>query len=308
MTSVLDLPRLTAYGHELDMRPASFGELRPSIGLIDDAEALRERMREDGYLYLPGYLDRQEVLQARGDVMAVLAKEGLLDPDCPPLEGVRRREGRTGKGGVRADVARNVPTLQGLLYGGRMLAFYRRFLGGDVLHFSYTWLRAILPGRAAAPHYDIVFMGRGTPNLYTAWTPLGDITYEMGGLMILEQSHRLEHIKNTYGQRDVDTYCANHANNAPWASNQKRWSGHLSKNAVRLRDTLGGHWLTAEFRMGDLLTFGMFTLHASIDNQTDRVRLSSDSRYQLASEPADERWIGEQPIAHGVAGRRGRIC
>ncbi len=304
----LELPRLTALGHELDTRAECFGELRSSIDLIDDADALRERMGEDGYLYLPGYLDRELVLEARRGVTGILAEEGLLDPDFPPLEAVLRQDGRTGKAGVRNDVARRVAALQQLLYAGRMMELYRRFLGGDVLHYSYTWLRAILPGRAAAPHYDIVFMGRGTPNLYTAWTPLGDISYATGGLMILEQSHRLEQIKNTYGRRDVDTYCANHANNEPWASNEKRWSGHLSKNAARLRDTLGGRWLTTEYHMGDVLTFSMFTLHASIDNQTNRVRLSSDSRYQLASEPADERWVGEQPIAHGLAGRRGRIC
>jgi hypothetical protein len=25
-------------------------------------------------------------------------------------------------------------------------------------------------------------------------------------------------------------------------------------------------------------------------------------------EPADHRWIGEQPIGHALAGKRGRIC
>jgi hypothetical protein len=50
----------------------------------------------------------------------------------------------------------------------------------------------------------------------------------------------------------------------------------------------------------------MVTLHCSLDNQSpvNRIRLSSDSRYQLASEPADERWIGEEPIAHGPAAQR----
>ena len=52
----------------------------------------------------------------------------------------------------------------------------------------------------------------------------------------------------------------------------------------------------------------MFTVHAGLDNRSDRVRLSSDSRYQPASKPADERWIGPNPIAHGAAGRRGKIC
>jgi hypothetical protein len=71
---------------------------------------------------------------------------------------------------------------------------------------------------------------------------------------------------------------------------------------------MGGRWLTGEFRAGDLLTFSMYTVHASLDNQSKSIRLSSDTRYQLASEPVDERWIGENPIAHGLAAKRGRIC
>jgi hypothetical protein len=52
----------------------------------------------------------------------------------------------------------------------------------------------------------------------------------------------------------------------------------------------------------------MHTIHASIDNASDRIRISSDSRYQPASLPVDERWIGEKPIGHSLAGKRGRIC
>jgi hypothetical protein len=46
----------------------------------------------------------------------------------------------------------------------------------------------------------------------------------------------------------------------------------------------------------------MFTLHCSVDiaSPVDRIRLSSDSRYQLASEPADERWVGTDPPAHDL--------
>ena len=45
----------------------------------------------------------------------------------------------------------------------------------------------------------------------------------------------------------------------------------------------------------------MFMLHGSLDNRSKlgRVRLSSDARYQLASDPIDERWVGENPVAHG---------
>ena len=75
-----------------------------------------------------------------------------------------------------------------------------------------------------------------------------------------------------------------------------------------MRDDFGLRWLTADYRMGDVLVFGMYTMHASMDNQSNRFRLSSDSRYQLASEPVDERWVGENPIGHGLAGKKPLIC
>jgi len=302
------LPRLTALKHEVETTPDKFGELRRSDDLIGDVGALRERMEEDGYLFLPGLLDRDEVRAARCSIMELLAEEGLLEPGTPPEEGIAAREPRPAGLGVRNDLARRSAELQRLLYAGRMMAFYRELLGGDVLHYTYTWLRPRAPGGATAPHYDIVFMGRGTTRLYTAWTPLSDITYEMGGLMVLEGSHRLERLKRTYGKKDVDTYCTNLPHAQERAEGKKLFTGQLSKNPVKLRDTLGGRWLTAEFRMGDVLTFGMYTLHCSLDNQSDRIRLSCDSRYQLASEPADHRWIGEEPPGHAVAIRQGRIC
>jgi hypothetical protein len=52
----------------------------------------------------------------------------------------------------------------------------------------------------------------------------------------------------------------------------------------------------------------MTLVHGGLDNQTERMRLSTDTRYQRASQPIDERWIGENPIANTRAGKRGRVC
>ena len=49
------------------------------------------------------------------------------------------------------------------------------------------------------------------------------------------------------------------------------------------------------FRAGDVMIFGMFFLHGSLDNVSDRYRISTDTRYQLASEPVDERHMGPHP-------------
>ncbi len=297
--------RLTASGHHLDTSPQSFGELRSSIDMINDMPALRERMEEDGYLYLPGYLDRDNVLEARQVIVDRLDSEDMLDPGHPPIDAVARTDAELK---FRPELASGNEPLARLLYDGRMIEFYEQFLGGPVLHFDYTWLRAVAPGKGTPPHGDSVFMNRGTSRLYTAWVPLGDISYDIGGLMILEKSHRLEEIKNTYGQRDVDSYCENHDDAALYASGEKWWNGSLSDNPFELQEQLGLRWLSAEFNAGDLLIFTLYTLHGSLDNQSNHIRISSDSRYQLASEPADERWIGDNPVGHGPAGKQGRIC
>ncbi len=304
MMQVQVAPRLRSCGFELPTDAARLGELRRSSELLGQPVALRARMAEDGYLFLPGYLHRDEVLDARLAILVRLAEEDRLDGFSPLMDAI---PGKAGHVGLRPDLAK-CEELQRLLYAGPMLDLYQQFLGGPVLHFDFTWLRVVGPGRATQPHCDIVFMGRGTRRLYTSWTPLGDISTQMGGLMVLEGSHRLDRIHETYGQKDVDRYCSNRADADAWVSGEKRWGGWLAQNPVKLRDRLGGRWLTGDFRAGDVLIFGMDTIHASLDNQTDALRLSCDSRYQLASEPADPRWVGENPVGHTSAGKQGRIC
>jgi ectoine hydroxylase-related dioxygenase (phytanoyl-CoA dioxygenase family) len=132
---------------------------------------------------------------------------------------------------------------------------------------------------------------------------------EFGSLSLLEKSHQKGETLRNYLSRDVDSYCSNR----PGADAAKKtdnflWDGALSKNPVSLQAKLGGRWLTAEFRAGDVVTFGMTTVHGSLDNQTDRIRLSSDCRYQLASEQIDNRWVGAVPPGHSRAGKMGRVC
>jgi hypothetical protein len=296
---------LCSIGHELNYSSEAFGYLRDSSELLSKPDELRLLMQEEGYLYIKSFLDSQKVWQARREIASCLANEGSLQANSP-IDDCIAKPGL--KMSFRPDLASQSPTLQKLLYSGEMMDFFRIFLEGEVLHYDYTWLRAIAPGRGTYPHCDSVYMGRGTDLVYTAWTPLGNIYWELGGLMILEKSHRIETIKNGYARKDVDTYCIKRKNASMYASGEKEWNGALSKNPVSLRKRYGGRWLSAEFQAGDVLIFSIFTIHASLDNSSRAIRLSSDSRYQLASEPVDERWVGKTPIGHSVAGKRGRLC
>ena len=306
---VLTPPRtLRSRGQVLEADATAFGELRRSDDSAGDVTTLRQRLVEDGYLYLPGYLDRPTVAAGRQEILSRLRAEGALDPSTPWREGIANPEYRAA---FKPEVARNNPPVERVLYAGKLMEFYEALLGGPIRHFDFTWLRAVAPGFGITPHCDIVYMGRGTHRLLTAWIPFGDIPLEVGGLMLLEDSHRQQDRLKRYLTRDVDEYCANQPRGAEVAAGQRQWEfdGALSKNPVSLRQKLGGRWLTApEFHMGDVLTFGMTTVHASLDNQSDRIRLSTDSRYQLAAEPANERWIGPNPVGHGLAGKRGRAC
>jgi hypothetical protein len=324
-TTNADLPRLYARGQELDTSPDAFGFLRDSSEVAGDADALRERMAEDGYLFLPGLLNRDEVIEARRVVTDRLLAEGLLDPDYPAMAGRLRADKPNPY--FKPELTRDNAALARVLYDGPMMELFTRFFGEPVRHFDFTWFRAVGPGKGTAPHCDVVYMGRGTKDLYTAWTPVADIPLTVGGLMVLEGSHRESRRIPGYLEADVDTYCENGPNAEAvrtgeirwehwekWQTPGAGWSGAITDDdPPGLRERLGGRWLTArEYRMGDVLIFSMRTVHASIDNQTATIRLSSDSRYQRASDPADERWIsgpnGEAPPAHGLTIKRGRIC
>ena len=69
---------LISFGHTLDLSPQAFGELRRSADIAHDDLQLRARMAEDGYLYLPGLLDVEEVLAARREITDRLAASARL--------------------------------------------------------------------------------------------------------------------------------------------------------------------------------------------------------------------------------------
>jgi hypothetical protein len=310
--------RISATGRPLDLAPDAFGELRRSDDALDNPAELNRRLADDGYLYLPRLLDREEVLAARRDVLARMAERGQL-PDGPDRDELGGPDGDLsavlgptlpGTGEGLNEIPSHSALLQQLLYSGRMTDFYAHLFGEPIRHFDYTWLRLVGPNGGTPPHMDNVFMNRGTPNLLTAWTPLGDIDRTLGGLALMERSNHLDDLKAGYASLDVDTYCLN--SDDPRQTDRLRgrhWMGYLSDDAVALREQLRLRWLTTDYQAGDVVTFTMFTAHMGLDNNTaDRYRISTDTRYQRASEPADHRWIGPNPTGHGPDVVRGLVC
>jgi ectoine hydroxylase-related dioxygenase (phytanoyl-CoA dioxygenase family) len=265
---------------ELEMGGKYLTELRSSNDIIENTEALRQRMDEDGYLLIRGFHDQAKVAAARAQILDKMNRHGLLDTTYPIDQAVIP----AGAKGLNMRGANtDLPAYLDVVNASSTMSFFDRFLGGTSLTYAYKWLRSVPTGAFTGAHYDIVYMGRGTEKVYTLWTPIGDVPIEMGTLALCLGSQHFEKIKATYGKMDVD---------------RDRIEGHFSNDPVEIVDKFGGQWATTSFQAGDAIFFGMHIMHASTVNTTNRYRISCDTRYQLASEPIDERWAGDKPRGH----------
>ena len=281
----------TSCKNKFDISPDKFGELRSSNDLLNTPSKLRQRITEDGYLLLRGLLDREKVKAARDELLIKMNRNGSVDDNYLAREGVDLDT----KNKVDQANLRNGIAVRNLTQRGEMIDFYDQFFGEPTRSFDFIWVRAVSVGTATGCHYDWVYMGRGSKQLHTSWTPLMDVSKVDGSLAILKGSHQFKKLISTYGSIDVDD-----------ERNSQQFGGWYTQDPIEVQNQFGGQWLTTDFEAGDLLLFTMHTMHCSLDNESpnNRIRLTLDTRYQPASEPADERWIGSDPIAHGPLAKR----
>jgi hypothetical protein len=245
----------------------AFLPMRSSIDLVDDAEALRARMAEDSYLYLPGLLDAQKVLDLRRDVVEELGDRGWLRNDeylmeaisiIPPL-----REGEE----PFLEVYDAVQRLEGfhtLAHDPALVHAMRQLLGPTAFPHPLKIARLSFPANyevSTPPHQDYP-NNQGTESLTASWIPLGDCPIELGGLAVLRGSHR-------YGVLPLDRH--------PGAGNRQA--------VVPLPMLEELRWVTTDFEAGDVLLFPSTAVHASLHNASEHyMRLSVDFRYQQEGE------------------------
>jgi hypothetical protein len=260
-------------------------DLPDSNDLLDDPSALRARLRNDGFLLIRGLHDPAEVLQARMDMLTVMAEEGKLDLNAPLAGGVINPAHPGDTATVRGRDSLKTESLKRVVNGPRAMKFFDNLFGGKSRSLAFQWLRAAGPGAASGIHCDVVYMGRGSRNLHTMWTPFGEIPPEMGPLVVCLGSHRWQEVISTYGRDDVDV---------------NSFNGVFSNDPKELVDRFGGRWATTTFYPGDAIIVSMHLMHASLTNTTNRYRISCDTRYQPADDSVDERWSGDQPMGHPV--------
>ena len=280
-------PTLTANSFPVDTAPEAFAELDPASHLLGDPEALRVQMSERGYLFFPGLIDPEIVLTARHEILLKYAVIGEVDGGHPVDEAIAGDRAGLATANVRAfsESVRSGTSYRAVTDAPEILGLQSDLLDGEVHVFDMRWPRFVRPGEGCGFHCDGPYMNRATSLIFSCWIPLGRVHQHEGALILLENSHTSERLHAGYLRADADN------DGLVW----------LDDDPEIVRRQYGTRWLTTDFEAGDVLCFGMNMLHGALDNRSPegRCRLSSDSRYQLATEPADPRWNGPNFEGHG---------
>ena len=250
-------------------------ELVDSSSLLNNLDALQNRMQEDGYLFIRGFHPREQAEQAAHWTLQAIAQHGGIKTDTPVEKGFIGEGNRSFSFFRQTDVAHAKPILD-VVDSNRTMQFYEKFLGGPVITFDKRWLRCMAKGGHNHFHYDTVYVGRGTKNRYTMWSALTDIGLENGPLVICLGSHLHEKLKSTYGATDMDSDLT---------------EAVFSTDPREMVEKFGFTLATAHFQPGDVIIFGLYMMHSSAPNRSNRYRISIDTRYQLASEDKDDRFF-----------------
>jgi ectoine hydroxylase-related dioxygenase (phytanoyl-CoA dioxygenase family) len=244
----------------------AFLSMRSSADLLDDQNALRERLDEDGYLYLPQVLDPDRIQRLRDELLRILDGAGWLIGGKFLAQALSVqfpvREGDDDFAAVYDQIQR-LESFHALAHDERLSAIMQRVLGPSAFPHPLKIARLAFPMNhevSTPPHQDFP-NNQGTPSLTAAWIPVGDCPRKMGGLAVLRGS-------NKYGVLPLGHH--------PGAGNRQALVPEQMLEELR--------WVTTDFEMGDLLLFPSTTVHASLNNETDSMRLSVDFRFQLEGE------------------------
>ena len=243
---------------------------KESNDLLEDPSGLRKRLRDDGYLFLRSILPKEEVLNLRYQILEICEEAGWLRQGSNFIDGQTDRPPITERDDEYVPVYAKIQALEAfhrLKLNKNIISIMETIFQESVFPFPSTIGRIAFPRnneRATPPHQDWIFV-RGSVDTLSCWVPLGDIPSEVGGLKLLERSHKAGFL----GPRP---------------------SAGPGGRTVNVDSSL--EWVKSNYSSGDILIFKMLTIHSAAPNTTpDLLRLSVDFRYTGESHVIDEEWL-----------------
>lgn len=268
------------------------GELSRTSFLDSSGHALRFKLERDGYIYFPELIDIKEIKEARSEIFKRLYEVDELE--APYLDGrfshrSRRDELHKDRGAFWETVS-NGKLLRNVSNGPVLEKVTSQIFGTPTVGFDYLFLRAVPQGRSTHLHCDSGFFTRVTKEVLTCWIAFTEIPLDNGPLFIVEGSHKFIDIHDNFKDFDVAL--------------NKEQKASIDEHPVSFARQRNAKLLTTTFTPGDVLIFGMDTLHGAFENYAanNRIRLTCDIRYQPRDKPKDHRYFGVNPSGTTGAG------
>jgi ectoine hydroxylase-related dioxygenase (phytanoyl-CoA dioxygenase family) len=244
-------------------------EFQVSNDLLRNPAGLRLRASDAGYLFFRGQIEADALLEVRREILMLCADAGWLAPGSDPMDGIAQdgiawREPQPEYMAVYNRIMR-LESFHALAHQPALLAMLDTLFGEKTLVHARNIARIVFPRNTlhtTPAHQDFVHI-QGTAETWTAWIPLGDCPQEMGSLAVMPGSHRhgVFPARAAYG------------------------AGGLGIDT----ESLSFAWLTTDFKAGDVVVFHSHTIHKALPNLSpNRIRLSTDFRYQPESHPVTE--------------------
>lgn len=229
-----------------------------STPIIHDAEALRRRFTEQGYLFFRKLLPREPVLALGEQLIACCRRHGFFESN--PVDD----EGKMDLERIRTyfEEAYRLRDLHAVPRHPAILSVYSRLFGRPAVPHARTSLRTIPCGtnQVWPVHQDYLNIGTHD-EVWNTWLPVGDCPRELGALWILPGSHKL----GVAGNRRLSE-----------AENFFEASGDLFEHPPD-----GLEWATDDLECGDVVMFNGMTYHRGAPNlRPGEIRLSVDNCVQ----------------------------
>ena len=248
-------------------------------------ELLNKNLNKDGYLFLKNVVASKEVELARNEVFKKLYE--INEIKDPYNEGIfSGKSDRDVFYNDRGDFWKDVSELDSVrnITNGKILhSIFDKIFGSPSIGFDFIFLRPVANGKSTKMHCDSGFFTRKTKKVLTCWFVFTEISLDRGPLFIIENSHKFEDLKNQYLDFDVAIH--------------KDRKAMINVDPIEFAKQRDSKILTAHFKPGDALIFGMYTLHGTFQNHAidNKIRLTCDIRYQPKSEEKDPRYFGSNP-------------
>lgn len=284
---------LRSNGFDLSTAQNRIGRLQPNHP-NEPIESLRNSLKTQGYLWLKGILPRDEVLALRARYFERMAETGIVDARSSHQDGLYSgKRDTSGRGTHLLMEFVRTAAFEAFCFHPIIWQFYEKLMSGDVYLHKRKIVRHTYPGdeKTTDAHYDLIYLRGGTDSVLSSWIPLGDIPLEMGGLVYLEGADAFgRKMEADFSARAVDLSPAERI-----AAYNKHMSasGGIGKDLAALADRYDTRWLVADYEAGDMVIHTAYMIHAATQNNSrdNRMRLSTDIRYQRIRDEIDARWV-----------------